>query len=97
MTYDVVPIDLGQAGRLVLQDLPAATNTISAAVPSGGVVYARLGRAEAPRINLAVRPLLKVTCGGFGLVVLEWEELAGGVAEIMLSADLDSAVVVPEA
>ena len=94
IVYDVVTLDLDSAGRQELQELPEGINTLSAAIPSGAAVYARLGRREAPRINLAVRPLLRSDCGGFGVVVLEWDAAAGETAEILLSQDLESAVVV---
>lgn len=97
IAYDVVTLDLNAAGRLELAELPTGTNVLSAALPAGAVVYARVGRREAPRIDLARRPLVRSSCEPFGILVLEWEELAGGTADILVGADLETAVVVAEA
>lgn len=93
MEYQVITLDLTAAGRLMVNGLGDEVNYLSANIPDGATVYARLGRPEAPRINLRSRPLLHSTCGGFELVVFEWDALdGGGTADILLAENLDSGV-----
>jgi hypothetical protein len=94
ISYDVISLNLSAAGRREVIGLHESVNYLSASIPEGASVYARLGRPEAPRINLARHPILHSTCQGFGIVLFEWEELAGETAEVLLSIDLESAVAI---